>query len=170
MNFRLHTEKITLGYDGPPIISVLDVAIPTGKITAVVGPNGCGKSTLLRGSARLLRPKTGNVYLDGKAIHRLPTAELAKEIGILPQSPQAPEGLTVRELVAQGRYPHQSWLRQWSARMSALPTRRWQLPICWISRPPARHAFGWTTPTRLDSDDPRPRNRNPAPGRTDNLS
>ena len=111
---RLYTEQITLAYDGPTIIRELDVAIPTGKITALVGPNGCGKSTLLRGLARLLNPKSGCVYLDGKAIPRLPTAELAKEIGILPQSPTAPEGLTVRELVAQGRYPHQGWFRQWS--------------------------------------------------------
>lgn len=111
---RLHTEQITLAYDGPAIVEGLDITIPTGKITALVGPNGCGKSTLLRGLARLLRPKQGHVYLDGKAIHHLPTAELAREIGILPQSPQAPEGLTVRELVAQGRYPHQGWFRQWS--------------------------------------------------------
>jgi iron complex transport system ATP-binding protein len=111
----LTTQNLTLAYDQATIIDGMDVAIPSGQITALVGPNGCGKSTLLRGIARLLAPKGGAAYLDGKAIHRMPTRELAKQLGILPQSPVAPEGLTVRELVAQGRYPHQSWLQQWAA-------------------------------------------------------
>ncbi|CAN5568383.1 ABC transporter ATP-binding protein [soil metagenome] len=109
----LHTEQLTLGYDTLLIIDQLDLQIDIGKITALVGPNGCGKSTLLRGLARLLKPKTGAVLLDGAAIHKLPTKELAKQVGILPQGPVAPEGLTVHELVAQGRYPHQSWFQQW---------------------------------------------------------
>lgn len=111
---RLSAENLALAYDNTLIINALNLTIPTGKITALVGPNGCGKSTLLRGLARLLAPKRGHVYLDGKAIHRMPTKDLAKQIGILPQSPVAQEGLTVRELVAQGRYPHQSWFQQWS--------------------------------------------------------
>lgn len=111
----LYTEKLTLGYEQALIISEMTMAVPEGQITALVGPNGCGKSTLLRGLARLLPPKTGAAYLDGKAIHRMQTRDLAKRLGILPQSPVAPEGLTVRELVAQGRYPHQSWFQQWSA-------------------------------------------------------
>lgn len=111
---RLSAANLALAYDNTLIINALNLTIPTGKITALVGPNGCGKSTLLRGLARLLSPKRGHVYLDGKAIHTMPTKELAKQIGILPQSPVAPEGLTVRELVAQGRYPHQSWFQQWS--------------------------------------------------------
>lgn len=110
----LTTRKLTLAYDGNTIIQGLDLAIPQGQITTLVGPNGCGKSTLLRGMARLLKPKGGTVYLEGDAIAHLPTKELAKRLGILPQSPSAPEGLTVRELVAQGRYPHQNWLQQWS--------------------------------------------------------
>lgn len=110
----LTTRQLTLAYDGNTIIQGLDLAIPQGKITTLVGPNGCGKSTLLRGMARLLKPKSGTVYLEGDAIAHLPTKELAKRLGILPQSPAAPEGLTVRELVAQGRYPHQNWLQQWS--------------------------------------------------------
>jgi iron complex transport system ATP-binding protein len=110
----LTTRKLTLAYDGNVIIRGLDLAIPQGQITTLVGPNGCGKSTLLRGMARLLKPKGGTVYLEGDAIAHLPTKELAKRLGILPQSPSAPEGLTVRELVAQGRYPHQNWLQQWS--------------------------------------------------------
>lgn len=110
----LTTRKLTLAYDGAVIIRELDLAIPQGQITVLVGPNGCGKSTLLRGLARLLKPQGGTVYLQGDAIARLPTKTLAQRLGILPQSPTAPEGLTVRELVAQGRYPHQSWLQQWS--------------------------------------------------------
>ncbi len=112
---RLHIDHLTLAYDHTVIINAIEACIPSGQITALVGPNGCGKSTLLRGLARLLTPKGGAAYLDGKAVHRMPTRELAKHLGILPQSPVAPEGLTVRELVAQGRYPHQSWFQQWAA-------------------------------------------------------
>lgn len=115
-HIALTTRKLTLAYDGNAIIKSLDLAVPQGQITTLVGPNGCGKSTLLRGMARLLKPKGGTVYLEGDAIAHLPTKELAKRLGILPQSPSAPEGLTVRELVAQGRYPHQTWLQQWSSK------------------------------------------------------
>lgn len=111
----LHAEKLSLAYEGVSIIEQLNLEAPAGRITALVGPNGCGKSTLLRGLARLLKPKGGMVYLDGKAIHSLPTKQVAQQIGLLPQSPVAPAGLTVYELVAQGRYPHQSWFQQWSA-------------------------------------------------------
>lgn len=113
-SIALTTCKLTLAYDGTIIIQDLNLAIPQGEITTLVGPNGCGKSTLLRGLARLLKPQGGTVYLDGDAIAHLPSKTLAKRLGILPQSPAAPEGLTVRELVAQGRYPHQNWLQQWS--------------------------------------------------------
>lgn len=112
---QLQAEALTLAYDEANlVIRELDLKVPSGKITALVGPNGCGKSTLLRGLSRLLKPRTGAVHLDGKSIHQIPTKELAKQIGILPQSPSAPEGLTVHELVAQGRYPHQGWFQQWS--------------------------------------------------------
>jgi iron complex transport system ATP-binding protein len=110
----LQAQQIHLAYDGKSIIEALDLQVPPGQITALVGPNGCGKSTLLRGLSRLLKPRDGSVYLDGKAIHALSTKDVARQIGILPQSPVAPEGLTVHELVAQGRYPHQGWLQQWS--------------------------------------------------------
>ena len=119
----LHTEQLTLAYDQAVIVDGMDLTIPSGRITALVGPNGCGKSTLLRGLARLLAPRGGAAFLDGKAIHRLPTRQLARQLGILPQSPTAPEGLTVRELAAQGRYPHQSWLQQWSAEDEAAVER-----------------------------------------------
>ncbi len=111
---KLRTEKITLAYDEGAVVRDLTIEVPEGRVTSVVGPNGCGKSTLLRSLARLMKPRGGAVYLDGAAISRLPTREVARRLGILPQSPAAPEGLTVRELAAQGRYPHQSWLRQWS--------------------------------------------------------
>ncbi|MBW4517008.1 MAG: ABC transporter ATP-binding protein [Timaviella obliquedivisa GSE-PSE-MK23-08B] len=110
----LTTRKLTLAYDQAIVINDLDLAIPSGKITALVGSNGCGKSTLLRGLARLLKPVKGTVYLDSASIFKLSTKEVAKRLGMLPQSPVAPEGLTVRELVAQGRYPHQGLLQQWS--------------------------------------------------------
>ncbi|MEO0397720.1 MAG: ABC transporter ATP-binding protein [Cyanobacteria bacterium P01_A01_bin.137] len=110
----LTTRKLTLAYDGKPIIEGLDLAIPAGKITVLVGPNGCGKSTLLKGLGRLLKPKQGIVYLDSTSIFKLPTKAVAQQLGLLPQGPTAPEGLTVRELVAQGRYPYQNWLQQWS--------------------------------------------------------
>jgi iron complex transport system ATP-binding protein len=110
----VETRNLSLAYDSQVIIEKLSTTITTGEITALVGPNGCGKSTLLRGLARLLKPQTGEVLLDGKAIHSLPTKELAKQLGILPQGPTAPEGLTVYELVAQGRYPHQGFFQQWT--------------------------------------------------------
>jgi iron complex transport system ATP-binding protein len=110
----LSTKSLSLAYDGATIIWDLNLAIPAGKITALVGANGCGKSTLLRGLARLLKPRGGAVYLDGESIFQLSTKEVAQQLGILPQSPVAPEGLTVRDLVAQGRYPYQNWLQQWS--------------------------------------------------------
>jgi iron complex transport system ATP-binding protein len=110
----LSTRRLTLAYDGVPIVTDLDLAIPAGKITTLVGPNGCGKSTLLRGLARLLKPRTGTVYLDSADIFTLSTKAVAKRLGILPQGPVAPEGLTVRDLVAIGRYPYQNWLQQWS--------------------------------------------------------
>ncbi len=110
----LTTRKLTLAYEGTIVISEMDLAILAGKITVLVGSNGCGKSTLLRGLARLLKPRHGTVYLDSASIFKLSTRAVAKRLGILPQGPIAPEGLTVRDLVAQGRYPHQSWLQQWS--------------------------------------------------------
>ena len=101
----LTTRNLTLAYDGTSIISDLTLAIPAGKITALVGANGCGKSTLLCGLARLLKPRAGTVYLDGVSILKHSTKEVAKQLGILPQGPMAPEGLTVRELVGTGSLP-----------------------------------------------------------------
>ncbi|SMO85821.1 ABC transporter ATP-binding protein [Melghirimyces algeriensis] len=110
----LHTKSLTLSYGEQIVINELDLTIPKGKVTVFVGSNGCGKSTLLKSLARLLKPHNGSVILEGKSIAKLPTKEVAKKLAILPQSPEAPEGLTVLQLVKQGRYPHQSWLKQWS--------------------------------------------------------
>ncbi|MFF8614177.1 ABC transporter ATP-binding protein [Streptomyces sp. NPDC015350] len=112
---RLAARGVTVGYGGRAVIDGLDVAIPPGVITTIIGPNGCGKSTLLRTLARLLRPTGGTVVLDGEDIAGLRTRDVAKKLGLLPQAPVAPEGLTVADLVARGRHPHQSWLRQWSS-------------------------------------------------------
>jgi iron complex transport system ATP-binding protein len=123
----LRAERLRLAYDGTPVIDDLTLAVPHGRITALVGPNACGKSTLLRGLARLLRPRGGSVYLDGREIHRYPTREVALRLGLLPQAPTAPEGLTVEDLVARGRYPHQRWFRQWSADDEAVVERAMRL-------------------------------------------
>jgi len=112
---RLYADGVSLGYDDRTIVHDLTVAIPDGKVTVIVGGNGCGKSTLLRGMARLLRPRGGAVLLDGEAVHTLPTKKVAQRIGLLPQNPIAPEGVTVVDLVGRGRHPHQSAFRRWGA-------------------------------------------------------
>lgn len=111
---RLQGENLTLSYDDRIICKDLELSIPQGQFTVIVGPNGCGKSTLLRSLCRLLKPTQGQVTLDGKSIHRFPAKQLAKELGLLPQSSQAPEGIRVVDLVARGRYPHQKLFKQWS--------------------------------------------------------
>jgi iron complex transport system ATP-binding protein len=110
----LAARGLTLAYDQTVICDDLSVEIPHGQVTVIVGANACGKSTLLRGLARLLKPTAGSVLLDGTEIHRLPTKEVATRLGILPQQPIAPEGITVGDLVARGRHPHQRFFRQWS--------------------------------------------------------
>ncbi|CAM3475182.1 ABC transporter ATP-binding protein [Stackebrandtia soli] len=111
---ELRAKGLTLGYTDEPIVSDLDVTIPDGRVTVIVGANACGKSTLLRGLARLLRPRSGHVTLDGKALATMRTRDIAKVLGLLPQSPTAPDGITVGDLVGRGRYPHQGWFRNWS--------------------------------------------------------
>ncbi|MEU6223342.1 ABC transporter ATP-binding protein [Streptomyces sp. NPDC047042] len=110
----LRAKGLRLSYDNRVVVDGLDLAVPPGRITAIVGANACGKSTLLRALARLLAPREGAVHLDGRALQSIPTRELAQRLGILPQSPVAPEGLTVLDLVNRGRSPHQTWWRQWS--------------------------------------------------------
>lgn len=110
---RLAASGLQLAYDRAVISDDLSIEIPNGQITCIVGANACGKSTLLRGLARLLKPKRGTVLLDGKSIHSMSTKQVAQRLGILPQSPIAPDGITVADLISRGRYPHQKWLRQW---------------------------------------------------------
>jgi iron complex transport system ATP-binding protein len=114
MKQAIETKNLSLSYGETLIINELDLKIPKGEITVFIGGNGCGKSTLLRSIARLLKPKAGTVLLDGVSIAKQSTREIAKKMAILPQSPTAPEGLTVLQLVKQGRYPYQTWLKQWT--------------------------------------------------------
>lgn len=112
---RLSAQEVTLGYGDRVVVDGLSIDIAPGVVTTVIGPNGCGKSTLLRALGRLLRPRQGRILLNGKTISSMKTKDVARIIGLLPQAPVAPEGLTVADLVARGRHPHQSWIRQWSA-------------------------------------------------------
>ena len=111
---RLTAHALNAGYGERQVLDGIDLELPDGDFTVIVGPNACGKSTLLRTLARLLRPSGGEVLLDGQDIRRLPTKQVARRIGLLPQSSTAPEGITVFDLVARGRYPHQSILAGWS--------------------------------------------------------
>ena len=110
----LQTKNLTLNYGDQHIIDDLSFEMPLEKITVLVGANGSGKSTLLRSLARLLKPISGEVLLDEQRLQSISTKEIAKKLAILPQGPVAPEGITVQQLVKQGRYPHQRWFQQWS--------------------------------------------------------
>nr|WP_202484704.1 ABC transporter ATP-binding protein [Streptomyces sp. SID8359] len=112
-------EHLTLGYGDRTVVSSLDLVVPPGAVTVIVGANACGKSTLLRSMSRLLAPREGRVVLDGKEVHRLPAKELARTLGLLPQSPVAPEGITVSDLVGRGRHPHQSMFSRWNEKDDA---------------------------------------------------
>ncbi|MCL5501677.1 ABC transporter ATP-binding protein [Escherichia coli] len=113
-NVSLTTQKLSISYQQQQVIDSLDLALPAAKVTVLIGSNGCGKSTLLKAMARLLTPQSGTVILDGADIHASHTAQIARKLAILPQTPVAPEGITVRQLVSLGRFPYQNWLRQWS--------------------------------------------------------
>ncbi|PXY31986.1 ABC transporter ATP-binding protein [Prauserella muralis] len=124
---RLHAEGLTLAYDQATVATDLGVSIPDGSFTVIVGPNACGKSTLLKALARMLKPKSGGVYLDGNLISSYRSREVARRLGLLPQTSIAPSGITVGDLVARGRYPHQKLLRQWSAEDEAVVTESMRL-------------------------------------------
>ncbi len=111
---RLTVEEVTLGYDGDDIVHRLSLAVPDGAVTSIIGPNGCGKSTLLRAMARLMVPRSGRVLLDGQPLQGQPTRSVATRLGMLPQNPTAPAGLTVADLVSRGRNPRQRWYQQFS--------------------------------------------------------
>lgn len=112
---RLTAANVRSGYDERTVLEDLSISIPDGSFTVIMGPNACGKSTLLRSLARLLKPTSGRILLDGESIHTMPAKVLARTVGLLPQSAIAPEGITVYDLVSRGRYPHQSLLRRWSS-------------------------------------------------------
>lgn len=112
---ELRADGLRLGYDARVVVDHLDLAVLADAVTVIIGPNGCGKTTLLRALGRLITPQGGAVELDGRSIHAVPTREVARLLGLLPQGPVAPDGLTVADLVSRGRSPHQSRWRQWSA-------------------------------------------------------
>ncbi|MER5179343.1 ABC transporter ATP-binding protein [Streptomyces sp. NPDC002896] len=111
---RLTARGLTLAYEDRIVVDGLDLEIPDGQVTVIVGPNACGKSTVLRALGRLLKPQRGAVLLDGTELSRIPSKKIAQAVGLLPQTPVPPEGITVADLVSRGRQPHQRWWRQWS--------------------------------------------------------
>lgn len=111
---RLQARGVTIGYDEQAVVHDLSLDVIDGSVTAIIGPNGCGKSTLLRSMARLLSPTSGDVLLDGELIRSMGSKEVARRMALLPQTPIAPDGLRVADLVARGRHPHQKWFQQWS--------------------------------------------------------
>ncbi|MGI5224401.1 ABC transporter ATP-binding protein [Actinoallomurus sp. CA-142502] len=111
---RLTAKDLTLAYEDRTVVDGLDLEIPDGQVTVIVGPNACGKSTLLRALGRLLKPRRGVVLLDGAELAHVSRKQIARTVGVLPQSPTPPDGITVADLVARGRQPHQTWWRQWS--------------------------------------------------------
>ncbi|MFI8633431.1 ABC transporter ATP-binding protein [Microbacterium sp. NPDC077663] len=113
---RLEARTVRLGHDASPVIDGLDLVIPPGQITVIIGANASGKSTLLRGLARLLPVRRGDVLLDGASVSKMRSSDVARAIGMLPQSPVAPDGITVSDLVGRGRHPHQGWFRRWNNR------------------------------------------------------
>jgi ABC-type cobalamin/Fe3+-siderophores transport system ATPase subunit len=110
----LAAASLDVAYGDRPVLHDVDLCVPDGQVTAIVGPNGCGKSTLLKTLARVLAPTSGTVWLDGQSIHQLPTRQVARQVGLLPQSTVAPEQLTVADLVARGRYPHRGAFGRWT--------------------------------------------------------
>lgn len=114
MSHTLQTENLSASYDQQLILQDVTLSIPQHKISIIIGSNGCGKSTLLKSMARLLTPTNGDVYLDDASIYRIPSKKFARIVGLLPQSPIVPEGITVADLVSRGRFPHQTLFSSYS--------------------------------------------------------
>lgn len=110
------TDKLQAGYANKLILNEVSLTIPSNQVSIIIGANGCGKSTLLKTMARLMQPMNGQVMLDGKSIHQMPSKQLAQKVGLLPQSPIVPEGITVADLVGRGRFPHQTLFKSWSSK------------------------------------------------------
>ncbi|WP_373636797.1 ABC transporter ATP-binding protein [Yoonia sp. BS5-3] len=123
MSARLTTENLSLRYDKTPVLTDVSAAIPDGKVTSIIGSNACGKSTLLKCLSRLLSPSAGAALLDGKAIHKQDTKSVARQVALLPQSTTSPQGMTVADLVRNGRTPHQNPLQQWSTKDQEIVSR-----------------------------------------------
>ena len=140
------TEKLDIAYERQVIVENLNISIPSGKITALVGANGSGKSTILKTMARIMKPLRGQVLLDGKSIHQLPTKEVAAQLAILPQNPTAPEGLTVAELVSYGRFPHQKGFG--SLKEADRRIVQWAMDVTGLSE------FAWRPVDRLSGGQP----------------
>ena len=117
---NLSANSVSLSYGDRLVVNDLNLVVPEGRITVIVGANASGKSTLLRALARLLKPTSGAVHLDGRDLHHMPTREVARRVGLLPQAPIAPDAISVADLVARGRHPHQRWFSQWSAQDEAV--------------------------------------------------
>lgn len=114
MTHLFQAEQLVAGYDNRPVIHGVDLVIPSNKISVMIGANGCGKSTLLKTLSRLIKPLSGKITIDGTPLGKIPSKQLARIIGLLPQSPIVPEGITVADLVGRGRYPHQSMFSGWT--------------------------------------------------------
>jgi len=141
----IEAKNLSIAYDESVIVENLNVGIPEGKITTIIGPNGCGKSTILKSLGRIMKPKNGMIYINGDDIRKLSTKEIAKIMAVLPQSPQSPNGLTVGELVAYGRYPHQKGLGSLTPEDKNIIS--WALDATQV----CRHSFWWTETKSLDS-------------------
>ncbi|MFT4145182.1 MAG: ABC transporter ATP-binding protein [Mobilitalea sp.] len=110
-NHLLKAQNIVAGYDKKIIIDGINISIPSNKISVIIGANACGKSTLLKTLCRLIQPVSGEILLDNKKVTDMPPKQLARVLGLLPQSPVVPEGITVADLVSRGRFPYQSFFK-----------------------------------------------------------
>ncbi len=137
VHHTLSAHDMTLAYGELAVVHDLTLKVPQGQVTAIVGANACGKSTVLRALSRLLVPRSGSVLLDGVEIHKQPTAQVARKLGLLPQSPTVPDGIIVSDLVSRGRNPHHSRFTRWSAADDAAVAQALELrpsrPMCCFS-------------------------------------